>query len=333
LPRLASGLAASEEVGFDLRRDGVSTSSRPRPAMIRVPAPVSQRLTRSTRWLLVVAVVVAGGAISFGQFFRRGGGMRVSERVLTAREIPTRSVDTPMWHNPSAFVKDVFTFARLRYGQGDWRGGVGGGNWHTDLPDADLNLSYRLQQMTSLKVDPHGRILRASHPEMGNYPFIMTAAPGAMDLDEQEIVGLRQYLLNGGFFLLTDFWGDREWNHFEGVMKKVLPGRPFVELSLDHPIYRAIFTVTKKNQVPRIDIGMSNLNYGSATWERGPDGREVHHRAIFDDKGRLMVLALHNSDDSDGWEREGEDTSYFHTFSEGMAYPMAINIVFYIMTH
>jgi hypothetical protein len=59
----------------------------------------------------------------------------------------------------------------------------------------------------------------------------------------------------------------------------------------------------------------------------------VHHRAIFDDKGRLMVLALHNSDDSDGWEREGENTEYFHRFSEGMAYPLAINIIFYVMTH
>ena len=52
-----------------------------------------------------------------------------------------------------------------------------------------------------------------------------------------------------------------------------------------------------------------------------------------DDKGRLIVLALHNSDDSDGWEWEGEDTAYFHMFAEGMAYPLAINIIYYVMTH
>ena len=46
-----------------------------------------------------------------------------------------------------------------------------------------------------------------------------------------------------------------------------------------------------------------------------------------------MVLALHNSDDSDGWEREGENTGYFHAFAEGMAYPLAINILAYVMTH
>jgi hypothetical protein len=276
-------------------------------------------------------VLILGGAFAFGQY-RGGGRYGIPEDVRTAREIPTRSVDTPMWENPLAFEPDVFTFARLRYG-GGWRGGVGGGSWSTDLPDADLNLSYRLQQMTSLKVDPHGRIVRANDPDLLNYPFLMASAPGAMDLAEDEIQGLRSFLLNGGFFLLTDFWGDREWNHFAGVMKKVLPGHSFIELTLDHPIYHCLFPIKKKNQVPRIDIGVRNLSSGSPTWERGPDGEEVHHRAIFDDKGRLMVLALHNSDDSDGWEREGENTGYFHAFSEGMAYPFALNIIFYVMTH
>lgn len=274
--------------------------------------------------------IVACVGLAFGQF-RRGG--RVPEGVRTAREVPTRSVEAPVWENPRAFAGDVFTFARLRYGN-DFRGaGAGGGSWVTDLPDADLNLSFRLQQMTSLKVDPNGRILRANDPELANYPFLMAAAPGAMVLEADEIEGLRRYLLNGGFFLLTDFWGDREWDYFASTMKRVLPGHGFVELPLEHPVYHCLFQIRKKNQVPRIGIGLDNLASGAATWERGPDGREVHHRAIFDAKGRLMVLALHNSDDSDGWEWEGEDTAYFKTFAEGMAYPLAINVIFYVMTH
>jgi hypothetical protein len=279
-----------------------------------------------------LAALVVSGGLAFAQFWG-GGRFRIPEGVRTAREIPTRSVDTPLWDNPAAFATDVFTFARLRYGREGWRGGVGGGSWSTDLPDADLNLSYRLQQMTSLKADPRGRILRANDPELMNYPFLMAAAPGALELAEDEVIGLRRFLLNGGFFLLTDFWGDREWNHFAGMMRQVLPGHSFVELPLDHPIYRCLFQIRTKNQVPRIDIGLRHLQHGTPTWERGPDGREVHHRAIFDEKGRLMVLALHNSDDSDGWEREGEDTGYFHAFAEGMAYPLAINVLFYVMTH
>jgi hypothetical protein len=59
----------------------------------------------------------------------------------------------------------------------------------------------------------------------------------------------------------------------------------------------------------------------------------MHVRAWLDDKQRIMVIALHNSDNGDGWERESENADYFHTFSETRAYPLAINIVFYLMTH
>jgi hypothetical protein len=41
----------------------------------------------------------------------------------------------------------------------------------------------------------------------------------------------------------------------------------------------------------------------------------------------------HNTDNGDGWEREGEDRSYFQLFSEPKAYPLMINILFYAMTH
>ena len=55
----------------------------------------------------------------------------------------------------------MFTFARIRYSSdwgGGWYGRRGGGGWLTDAPDSDLNLSYRLQQMTSMKTDPDGGI-------------------------------------------------------------------------------------------------------------------------------------------------------------------------------
>ena len=33
-----------------------------------------------------------------------------------------------------------------------------------DYPDADLNLSFRLQQLTSMKVDLDGRVLKLYQP-------------------------------------------------------------------------------------------------------------------------------------------------------------------------
>jgi hypothetical protein len=54
---------------------------------------------------------------------------------------------------------------------------------------------------------------------------------------------------------------------------------------------------------------------------------------IFDDAGRIMVFAAHNTDNGDGWEREGESDFYFHNFSEKISYPLGINLIFYVMTH
>jgi len=46
-----------------------------------------------------------------------------------------------------------------------------------------------------------------------------------------------------------------------------------------------------------------------------------------------MVIATHNVDNGDGWEREGEYEYFFREFSEKRAYPLGINIIFYVMTH
>ena len=46
-----------------------------------------------------------------------------------------------------------------------------------------------------------------------------------------------------------------------------------------------------------------------------------------------MVLECANTDLGDSWEREGINEQYFHIFSESRGYPMAINIIFYVMTH
>ena len=228
---------------------------------------------------------------------------------------------TPDWENPRAFAADVFTFARLRYDAAPRPLSASRGGWTTDLPDADLNLSFRLQQMTSLRVDANARLVRATDPDLSHYPFLFASAPGAMGLTEEEIVALRKYLLNGGFMLMTDFWGDVEWAYVDRLFREILPGAHFEELPIEHPLYRMVVDIRKKEAVPNIRMGLKIA------------GSQVHHRVIFDAKGRIMVMGLHNSDDSDGWEREGEDHEYFEKYAEKIAYPLAINILFYVMTH
>jgi hypothetical protein len=199
-----------------------------------------------------------------------------------------------------------------------------------------LNFSYRLQQLTALKVDPQGKVLRLTDPQLFDYPFIYIVEPGDLIFSEEEVRALRRYLLSGGFLMVDDFWGEAEWANFYEEIKRVFPDREPRELPLDHPIFHCVFDLKEKPQIPNVALGTQSRlsghpNYG-ITWERS-DARTPHYRAIRDDQERIMVLICHNTDLGDGWEREGENEIYFREFSEKHAYPLGINIVFYAMTH
>ena len=266
-------------------------------------------------------VVLAATPSSFAQF--RGFGGR-SAALYDRGNVPEWSVDP-------AFKDDVFSFARLRYSSYGGGGRWGGRRWSTDAPEADLNLLFRLQQMTSLKVNPNVTYIEITPENLANYPFVYLIEPGALEFKPDEVTALRAYLLNGGFLMVDDFWGDDEWENFHQQIKRVFPDRDFIDLPLEHPIFHSVFDLKEKPQMPSIDQFLST----GLTYE--PYGRtgaeEVHYRGFLDDKGRLVAIICHNTDLGDGWEREGEDATYFRRFSEKMAYPMMINILFYAMTH
>ncbi len=275
-----------------------------------------------------------------------GGGLVDEATVRTAREVDSHSTGTPNWTNPPGFEKDTFTFARALFRAGPTRAtqppfhrgrSIG---WWVDFPDADLNLSYRLQQLTSIRTDPDGRVLRFTEPELHQYPFLYLTHPGYMQLSEAEIAAFRKYLLAGGVAVVIDFWNSVELAGFHAEMEKVLPGRSWTELNFDHPIFHCVYDLKgpmQALQVPTMQFWnrARNPNDPNAPLQidRGPDSQRMGVRALHDDKGRIMVVAFHNSDISDGWEREGEQPDYFATFSEKISYPLGVNLVFYLMTH
>jgi hypothetical protein len=281
--------------------------------------------------LAVVLVAVLATTLALGQRgFRRG----------PAPYDPSDRRGVPNWELDQEFSQDVFTFVRIRYssgyaGYGRGFGGRGrfGGAWAIDYPDADLNFSYRLHQLTSLQVNPNGLVIELTDPRLFDYPFIHInpGDPISVVFTEEEVKCLRTYLLNGGFLFVTDFWGEDEWSDFYNQMKRVFPDREPTELGLDHPIFHCVFDLKQKPQVPSIEAAMRGRDAG-ITWER-PDAVEPHYKAYFDDKGRMVALLCHNTDLTDGWEREGDNEWYFREFAEKKAYPMGINIVFYAMTH
>lgn len=245
-------------------------------------------------------------------------------RMSNAEQVDRHGV--PDWQVDAQFAADVFTFVRVKYNSDSgWQ------QWATDYPDSDLNFSFRLQELTSLKVDPEGLVLELTDPRLRDFPFLYLIEPGRLTFSDEEVESLRSYLLAGGFLMIDDFWGEEEWENLQQQLLRVFPDRKPQELPLEHPVFHCVYDLQEKPQIPSIGIAQWGASQG-VTWERD-DAREPHYKALFDDQGRMMVIICHNTDLGDGWEREGEDQWYFREFSEKKAYPLGINIVFYALTH
>jgi hypothetical protein len=224
-----------------------------------------------------------------------------------------------------------FIFCRVAYGEG--RYGNGGG-WDVDYPQADSNLPWRMRQLTTVPVSmdsreqPNHVVVTLNDPNLFKCPFIMMTEVGRIYLEDEEAANLRQYLEKGGFLWADDFWGEYAWDVWEYEMGKVFPGRVFKDVPLTHPLFHMVFP-TSPTQIPSLQ---SWYGLGFDTSERGQDSRTVHVRSVSDDDGRIMVLATHNTDYGDAFEREGEDRAYFNTFA-GKAYAFGVNVIVYAMTH
>lgn len=240
------------------------------------------------------------------------------------------------------FPGDTFTFCRIRFtSTGRW----GRGGWLTDYPASDQNFSQRLEELTTIQVnrkkvrDGNGNpyehvIVDLTDDALFDYPFIYMLEVGGLSFSDLEIERLREYLLRGGFLMVDDFWGVKEWENWEYEISRVFdPARyPMRELELEHPVFHMVFKLKEKPQVPSLYYW-----YGSqgGTSERGYESRTPHYKGIHDpaQNNRLMVIVCHNTDLGDGWEREAEDKGYFEAISSKWAYPLGINIVVYAMTH
>lgn len=234
---------------------------------------------------------------------------------------------------PPGSYTGAFLFCRISFRNqpaGD------GGGWYVDYPRADLNLSFRLSELTTTPIsrDAHGEIrhiiIRLTDPELYRCPFVMMTEPGGAYLDAIEAAALRAYLLKGGFLWADDFWGSRAWAMWAGEIGKVLPSAqyPIVELDLDHELFHSLYDVREKLQVPAIGWWVGS----GITSERGYDSAQPHVGAIFDDRGRIMVLMTHNTDFGDAFERETDNREYFLEFA-ARGYAFGVNALIYAMTH
>ena len=99
-----------------------------------------------------------------------------------------------------------------------------------------------------------------------------------------------------------------------------------MDIPNDDPIFHTIYDLDDRFQVP----GAQYFETSDRTMKRARrDG--PHWRAIYDDKGRIMVAICHNMDLGDAWEWS-DDPRYPEKWA-GLAYRIAMNYFIYDLTH
>jgi len=211
-----------------------------------------------------------------------------------------------------------------------------GGNWGVDYPRADINLTFRLSELTKVSVtrDEHDGynhvVIQLTDPLLYKCPFIMMTEVGNTYLDEREAAALRDYALKGGFLWADDFWGDYAFGIWAREIGKAFPPEqyPIVDVPLEHQLFHILYDIRHIPQIPSINFWAGT----GSTSERGSQSAVPHVRAILDENGRIMVLMTHNTDFGDAFEREGDDHEYFLKFAPD-GYAFGVNAILYSMTH
>jgi hypothetical protein len=236
---------------------------------------------------------------------------------------------------PDYQEKTEWAFARLMYPPvGRYYGGVefkgswknGASNWTMDYPRSDRHLSQAVRRLTRIHVRSVEEPIDLDDGDVYDWPWLYGVEVGHWNLTDAQAATLREFLLRGGFFMCDDFHGAIEWDVFGASMKKVFPDRPIVNIDDSDAIFHTIYNLDHRYQVP----GALYLETGK-TYEKGETGKTPHWRAIYDDKGRIMVAMCHNMDLGDSWEH-ADNPQYPARFSD-LGIRLGVNYIVYSMTH
>lgn len=216
-----------------------------------------------------------------------------------------------------------FTFARISYTESFGGGGFGGRSrepfWHHDYPDADVHFTKLITELTSIRGNPTGSvILSADSKDLPKYPVAYLVEPGHWYPNDQEVTGLRNYLLKGGFLIIDDMadrFNSRDVDNFADQMSRVLPGMKLLDLPVEHPIFDAFY------RVKSIDYNHPYYCLKSRFYGIFVDN---------DPKKRLMVVVNDNNDIGEYWE--WSDKGYFAINPSNEAYKLGINYFVYALT-
>ncbi|HVZ60699.1 MAG TPA: DUF4159 domain-containing protein [Terriglobales bacterium] len=264
-----------------------------------------------------------------GSWFRKRWSLIAAACLIVttcvlALQVPTEFQEDPEPPPADGFEKTEWAFARLRYPEANNGYRRPFYSWSIDSSKADRLLSQALRRLSRVHVRSMEEVVDLDSDEIYNWPWIYAVEAGHWQLTDDEASRLRKYLLRGGFLMVDDFHGTREWAVFMASMSRVFPDRLVADIPGDDPIFHVVYDLKDRFQVP----GAQYLQTGRRFEQ---DGFNAEWKGIYDDHGRLMVAICHNMDLGDAWE--WADSPIYPEQWASMAIRIGVNYVTYAMTH
>jgi hypothetical protein len=260
-------------------------------------------MTRRARRIVGVTLMLAGAAAGWLAAQRGWRGVNGEEALYAP---------------PNPHYDGRFTYARIKFTQTCcvYNGQYRDVKWGHDYPRSDFHFPKLLGELTTMRVrDDSTAIVTLDDPELFKYPWAYFSEPGYWMPSDREVLGMRNYLLKGGFLVIDDFVGNH-WFNFEEQLRRVFPELRPIALTRDHPIFDSFYRIES--------LDFQHPNYPGLTGK---------FYGLFEDNDparRMMAVINYDYDVSEYWEYS--DEGLFPVDLTNTAYKLGINYMIYSLS-
>lgn len=200
-----------------------------------------------------------------------------------------------------AFSQNSITIGLVKYPAGD--------DWY-DCRNALSNFLSETRQRTDLNINEDFPIVELDKDNIYQYPILLLNGHGRINLNNEAVNRLREYLMSGGFLIVNDDYGLEP--AFRELAEDLFPDQDLILLPNDHSLYSIHYDFPQG--CPKIHIH---------------DGEPARCFALFYQQ-RMVVLYIYNSDIVDGWEVE--EVHHDPEELRDAAIHFGINMLYYILS-
>ena len=195
-------------------------------------------------------------------------------------------------------ANEGFTISRIHYG--------GGGDWYSDKTSLP-NLLKFVSENTGIIVNPEEVDVKIGEENFYSNSYFYITGHGNIKLSDEEVIILREHLINGAFLHADDNYGMDA--SFRALVIEMFPNQELVEIPPSHDLFNIHYKF--ENGLPKI---------------HEHDNKRPQALGIFYNQ-RLVLLYTYESDLGDGWESQNVHKNPEELRQEALK--MGTNIIVY----